>query len=357
MKEIKVLHISETFVTGVYTYIQSICKYTSNHKNIKTFVIYSPNREGTEKHDFDKDFSKDTSLIPVSMQREISFTNDLKSYREIKKNIKKIKPDVIHLHSSKAGVLGRIASKVYPKARVYYTPNGYSFLREDISATKQKLFKFIELSISKLFGGATIACGDTEHEYAKTIGKSIMVRNGIDLDELKPIKVRPSNELKSIVTLGRISPQKNPQLFNQVAESFPELSFVWIGDGELRHLLTAKNIEITGWLARNEALNLLAHHDVYMQTSLWEGLPFTIIEAMALRKPVLATNVIGNKDAVSHKRNGFLCEDLGNFKKAIQTLIKTPELLSEYSRNSNKIANKKFDRDKNFEDLIKIYFS
>jgi glycosyltransferase involved in cell wall biosynthesis len=248
-----------------------------------------------------------------------------------------------------------MASILVPNARVYYTPNGYSFLREDISANKQKLFKFIELSISKLFGGTTIACGDTEHEFAKTLGKSIMVRNGIDLEELKLIKTKSSNTLNSIVTLGRISPQKNPELFNQLAKKFPDINFIWIGDGELKHLLTANNIKITGWLDRKQALLLLADHDVYIQTSLWEGLPFTIIEAMALQKPIIATNVIGNKDAVEHQKNGFLCDALIDFENAIQELLGNPSLLHQFAQESKAIAHQKFDRDKNFKKLVKIY--
>ncbi len=355
MKKIKVLHISETFVTGVYTYIQSICAFTAQNPNIETHIIYSPNREGTDQHNFKKDFSSDTKLVALPMQREVSFYKDYKSLQDLKKAIKQIKPDVIHLHSSKAGVLGRIAAKSWPKARVYYTPNGYAFLREDISPLKQKLFKLIEQWMPKIYGSTTIACGDTEHEYAKAFGKSLMLRNGINIAELDNIKVSSKSELKSIVTLGRISAQKNPKLFNAIAEKFPELKFIWIGEGELRHLLTASNIEITGWLDRESALKQLATHDVYMQTSLWEGLPFTIIEAMALQKPVLATNVIGNKDAVSHQNNGFLCDNLEDFEKAIHQLQSEPERLKTFGEQSQKLAYEKFDRDKNFRGLIEIY--
>ena len=355
MKQISILHISETFVTGVYTYIQSICAFTAQNPKIKTSIIYSPNREGTDQLRFEDDFSADVDLIPVAMQREVSASEDYKSLKKLQKAIKNIKPDVIHLHSSKAGVLGRIAARSYPQAKVYYTPNGYSFLREDISSKKQKFFKFIEKYIAKIYGGTTIACGDTEYEYAKLLGKAVMVRNGIDLSELDHIKVEPSLKLNSIVTLGRISAQKNPKLFNAIALKFPEIQFIWIGDGELKQELTARNIEITGWLDRQDALNLLAKHDVYMQTSLWEGLPFTIIEAMALQKPILATDVIGNKDAVSHEVNGFLCQSTNDFEKAINQLKSEPQLLKTFGQHSQKLAHEKFDRNKNFEKLVKNY--
>ncbi|TKS57688.1 glycosyltransferase family 4 protein [Mesohalobacter halotolerans] len=352
-----VLHISETFVTGVYTYIQSICAFTAQDDRIKTSIIYSPNREGTDELDFEKDFSENVELIPIRMQREISLKKDFKSLKQLQNAVKQIQPDVIHLHSSKAGVLGRLAAKAYPKAKVYYTPNGYAFLREDLSKTKRKFFKLIEKYISKIYGGTTIACGDTEYEYAKRLGKSKMVRNGIDLSELDHIKVKPSLKLNSIVTLGRISAQKNPKLFNAIAEIFPAINFVWIGDGELKHELTAKNIEITGWLDREKALNLLAKHDVYIQTSLWEGLPFTIIEAMALQKPILATDVIGNKDAVVDQKNGFLCDSIGDFENAINQLKTKPQFLRNFGKQSKILAKNKFDRNKNFEQLVEVYLT
>lgn len=355
MKKLKVLHVSETFITGVYTYIKTICAFTAKHPRLETTIIYSPNREGTADLDFDQDFDASVTLIPLSMQREVSPLEDYQSLQALKKLIRSIQPDVIHLHSSKAGILGRVASRVCPSARVYYTPNGYAFLRQDVSQLKRKLFYTFEKYTAKLYGGTTIACGDTEFYHAKKIGKSVMVRNGIDLNELQPLKTSLPVRLKTVVTLGRISAQKNPELFNAIAQKFPELDFVWIGDGELRHLLKATNIRVTGWLNREDALSQLAMHDVYLQTSLWEGLPFTIIEAMALNKPVLATDVIGNKDAVEHNKNGFLCKTLEDFEKSINQILENPELLKIFGEQSKTIAQEKFDRDKNFKDLVQIY--
>lgn len=357
MKKIKVLHISETFVTGVYTYIQSICTFTAQNPNIETYIIYSPNREGTDKLDFKKDFSSKVKLIPISMQREVLPFKDYKSLQQLKKAIKTIEPDVIHLHSSKAGVLGRIAASCHPKSKVYYTPHGYAFLRNDISLLKKMFFKGIEKLITYIFKSTTLACGDHEYEIAKSFGKSILIRNGVLLDDFFPYHKNGNTQLKSIVTVGRISYQKNPKLFNTIALKFPNLKFIWIGDGELKHDLKAKNIEVTGWLDRSEVLKKVALKDIYIQTSLWEGLPFTIIEAMALQKPILATNVVGNKDTVEHQKNGFLCNDVEDFEKAIDLFLKDFELLLNYGRYSFEIAQKKFDRNRNFKKLLKIYES
>src|SRR5690606_16369073 len=229
MKKIKVLHISETFAAGVYTYIKDICQYFDNIDEVESYVIYSGKRKDTDPSKFTQDFSKKVTLIEVEMERDISPLKDVKSTIALYKKIKKIRPDIIHLHSSKAGVIGRIASKSYLNARVYYTPNGFSFLRQDISPIKKILFKTTEFLTNKLLGGITIACGDTEFELAKNIGKAVLVRNGIDIKSLGHIIKNSNNEIFTIGSIGRLSYQKNPSLFNNIAEKFPDLKFIWIG--------------------------------------------------------------------------------------------------------------------------------
>jgi len=357
MKNIKVLHISETFAAGVYTYIKDICQFLDTVDEIETYVIYSGKRDETNPEKFKNDFSPSTKLIEVGMTREISPKKDIQGILELRKKIKEIKPDVIHLHSSKAGVIGRIAAKSCPKAKVYYTPNGYSFVREDISNTKKTVFRNIEKYINTFFGGVTIACGDTEYEHAKKIGKALLVRNGVNIAEVYKLKAPQENKKISIGTMGRLSPQKNPKLFNNIAEKFPEIQFIWIGDGELRNEITAKNIDLKGWMSREQALAEVAKFDIYIQTSLWEGLPFTIIEAMILEKPIIANNVIGNKDAVLQDYNGYLCNSLAQFETAIQTLYNDKALIEKMSLNSNIRAKDIFDRDKNFKELLNIYKS
>lgn len=355
MEKIKILHISETFAAGVYTYIKDICDFFDNDPDFENYVIYSGEREDTDKRKFSADFSQKTTLLEVKMEREISPLKDLAAIFSISRSIKKIKPDIIHLHSSKAGVLGRIASIIYPHARVYYTPNGYSFVRQDVSNFKRLLYKFIELNINRFFGGITIACGDTEFEYAKKLGPAVLVRNGINIKNVRKFIRKKESDQFIIGTVGRMSPQKNPELFNEIALKFPNIKFVWVGDGELRNTIKASNVLIKGWIPREKVLDLINDFDIYIQTSLWEGLPFTIIEAMALKKPIIATNVIGNKDAIKHDYNGYVCDNLIDFEKYISKIIQDNELGIEMGENSQIRADKLFDRDKNFKQLDLIY--
>ena len=238
---------------------------------------------------------------------------------------------------------------------MFYTPHGYAFLRTDISSFKKKLYWQIEKMIQQLFGGTTIACGDTEYEIAKTIGDSKLVRNGISIAKIQRHLSHHQNTKLTIGAVGRISFQKNPNLFNQIALHFPDYHFVWIGDGELKPLITAPNIRITGWITdRKKVLKELNDIDIYMQISLWEGLPIAVLEAMALQKPVIATNIIGNKDAVLHNHTGFLFTEIDELDQYFE-FLKDPENRIIFGKNSLERCNALFDKDKNFKELVLIY--
>ena len=121
----------------------------------------------------------------------------------------------------------------------------------------------------------------------------------------------------TVFTLGRICFQKNPSLFNSIAEKLPNIRFVWIGDGELRSELKSENIEITGWVERDVALRKSINGDVFILTSLWEGLPISLLEAMYMKKPCVVSNVIGNNDVIHNDDNGFVCDTVDDFVSAI----------------------------------------
>ena len=121
-----------------------------------------------------------------------------------------------------------------------------------------------------------------------------------------------------VFTLGRICYQKNPTLFNTIAELLPDVRFVWIGDGELREELKSKNIEISGWVDRTTAIKYAVNADVFLLPSRWEGLPISLLESMYMRKVCVVSNVIGNRDVIHNGENGFVCSNTEEFVKAIK---------------------------------------
>jgi glycosyltransferase involved in cell wall biosynthesis len=360
MSKIKVVHIVEALGGGVYTYFKNLTHFFGSEevtKEIETIIIYSSKRKEIDPENIKKDFSENVTLIEIDMVRELSPIQDFRSALQLKKLLKELNPDLVHLHSSKAGVLGRFANSLLfsNKKQIFYTPHGYSFLRLDVSQTKRKLYRFIEKYSQRLFGGITIACGDTEYEIAQGLGKSLLVRNGINIKNIALFPEKKENDRLTIGTIGRIMAQKNPKLFNDIAFLFPQYDFVWIGDGEDRELLTASNIRITGWFTDNtEVFPLLNQLDVYLQTSLWEGLPIAVLEAMTCKKPIVATNVIGNKDLVVEGENGFLFNDINQLDVVFNQLNNKP-FRNRLGQKSFEYCKEKFNSDINYRELIEIY--
>lgn len=317
----KLLYIVESMGGGVFTYMVDMASRLIDMYDI--YIAYGV-REQTPQN-IDNYFDERVHLIEVSnFTRSISGAKDIKAFFEIRQIVKKTQPDIVHLHSSKAGVLGRWAINGR-KIPMFYTPHGYSFLMSDYSWLKRIVYKMIEVICAKRCC-TTISCSEGEHkETLQFTKRAAYVDNGIDLDKLQSMLNEVGKQQEehpfTVFTLGRICYQKNPELFNEIANAMPDVHFLWIGDGELRHLLTAQNIEITGWEERKEALKKSLSADVFLLPSLWEGLPISLLEAMYMKKVCVVSNVIGNRDVIQNKRNGFICNNVNEYVSALRYIL------------------------------------
>ncbi|KFF07415.1 glycosyltransferase [Flavobacterium reichenbachii] len=355
----KVVHVVEALEGGVYTYFKDLSTFFGDKEisnAVETTILYSGHRNGVSPEKVNAEFSTGVRLIHLSMVREISPLKDLKSTIKLIQELKKINPDIVHLHSSKAGVLGRIACFfLFKKKKLFYTPHGYAFLRTDISKNSRRLYSIIENRFQQIFGGTIIACGDTEFEIAKKIGPSKLVRNGVDISEIRQYFLPHHNSKLTVGILGRITAARNPKLFNDIALRFPEFDFVWIGNGELNALITAPNIKITGWiLDKKKVFEELNAIDIYLQTSLWEGLPIAVLEAMVLEKPVVATNIIGNKDLVLQNQTGYLFDKIEELNSYFE-ILKDHQTRISLGQNAFRRTQELFDKNKSFNQLLDLY--
>lgn len=347
----KILHIVESFGGGVYDFIKD---FTENTPEYQHTILYGK-RENL-KDGFKNEFRKNINFILwKNAKREISLKDDFLALKELITLLKKEKFDVIHLHSSKAGFLGRVAARICNQQnKIIYTTHGISFSRKDVSNRKLKLYILLE-KIGSLCGGGTIACSKSEAEFIQSKGiKCSYINNGIKIkDKFLRIGNKEGKELK-IVTVGRITVQKNPELFNKIAENFIEnkdIRFIWIGDGELKEQLSSKNIEITGWLKLENVQKQLMERDIYLSTSSWEGLSLAILQAMENRLPLVLSNCIGNIDLVKENFNGFLFKDKEQAIEKINFLIKGREKIKELGENSYLLLKKEFD----IQDMVRKY--
>lgn len=316
----KLLHFVEAFGGGVFTYIVDLANQLSEDYEV---VIAHGLRKQTPTN-YASYFKEGIQLITVrNFTRAIRFRQDLKAVIEMKRIVKEVKPEIIHLHSTKAGVLGRIAFRG-KKYGLYYTPHGYSFLMDDCNQMKKTMYKTIE----KVCGWSrcvTICCSEGEYkESNKLVKRSTFVNNGINIEYLEGLLDKnPAVETHTklvVFTLGRICYQKNPVLFNAIAEKLPSVTFLWIGDGEMRNKLVSPNIIITGWLSREDALQYSINADVFLLTSLWEGLPISLLEAMYMKKFCVVTDVIGNRDVIQHGVNGYVGRSVEEFVEVIERI-------------------------------------
>ncbi len=316
----KILHIVESFGSGVFSFLVDLINGTSDEFDIT--IAYGLRLETPEN--FKDYFGDKVKFIEVkNFTRNIKLDKDLKALFEVKKIIKEVSPDVIHLHSSKAGVIGRFAGNG-KKTKIMYNPHGFSFLMKNSSKFKRNLYWTIE-RITALRKATIVGCSEGEYKEALKLSKnSICINNGINIKKLeKETEDLEKNAVDfsnlKICTSGRIGDQKNPELFNEIANNFPNFKFMWIGDGELRNKLTSPNIEITGWKTREEALKLVNNSDIFILTSLWEGMPLSLLEAMYLNKLCIVTDCIGNNDVINNGENGFIIKN-NNYKEIIENL-------------------------------------
>ncbi|MFY0686936.1 MAG: glycosyltransferase [Cyclobacteriaceae bacterium] len=345
-----VIHIVESFATGTFEFIRLLIKYSPEEVHT---IIYSERELNIEEAK--AKFSDNVSFIPWRFaQREIGL-NDVKAAMFLRKELKKLEYDVVHLHSSKAGILGRLAAFTIGEQRVIFTPNGASFARRDISKKSKLFYILIERLVAKM-SGKVVCCSRSERD--------LFIRHGIHADFVSNATetnfTQPSTKFDrfTIVTSGRIGPQKNPELFNTIAQSasFEKIQFLWIGDGDEREKLGAQNIEITGWVSREEALNLISQSHIYLSTALWEGLPFSVLEAMAAGLPTVLMDIPPHRDMTRDGINGYLYKTEEEAVKALNKVSKS-DRLNKLGEESHRLIKQEFSADRMAKSYLSHYRS
>jgi glycosyltransferase involved in cell wall biosynthesis len=347
----RILHVVESFSTGVFTVIKQLANGCVSRGD-EVGIAFSVRWETPA--DFAKQLDSRVELFQVEMKREVSLLADLRALRQVLGVVRRFAPDATHAHSSKGGVLGRLAALLYgfPRggSRVFYSPHGFSFLRQDVSRARRGIFLGLE-QIAYRFGGTIVGCSYGEAEVAKNVLRArrvAVVENGVAAGDILPAAAVDREGEVRIVTAGRISPQKNPRLFGALAKQMEgrDVRFVWIGGGEKEDeawLRSIPNVSVTGWLPRGTALKELAGAQMYLQTSLWEGMPVSVIEAMIAGLPAVVTDVVGNRDVVAHGQTGFIGRNQDELANAIERLVADRSLRRRIGAQARINALERFD--------------
>jgi len=238
-------------------------------------------------------------------------------------------PVIVHTHSSKAGILGRWAARLAGVPVIIHTFHGFGFNRFQ-PFPKRAAFIAAEWITGRMATHCFIAVSRANLEEAVSRGiagrhRIKIIRSGIKAQEFEPRDINKAEKKKSlgldphaplVLMAACLKPQKNPLDFVRVAQKVlsraPEAQFALAGDGELRGELERavrnadleKRFALLGW--RRDVAELMWASDLFVLTSLWEGLPRSYLQAVAAGLPIVGTDVDGAKEAVRSGKNGWL---------------------------------------------------
>lgn len=353
----KILHVTDCLGGGVATYMLDIANELSSKHDIT--VAYSETPE--TPNDISRGFNSRIKLIKLPQFRGSGAKK--KAWIKQVHGLVKGDYDAVHAHSSIAGFFIRVMTCL-SATDVYYTPHGYSFLRKDVGTIKKIIFLLLE-TIPTLLKGNVIGCSTDEREHANRISlkPTFCVTNGVNLESLTAVNslISANDKVVRIGICGRVTNARNPELFigiqNDVCKIEKNVEFVWIGGGDADKVeaLLSNNVRVTGWLPRSSALEELKSLDIYLQPSLWEGMPIAVLEAQALGKPAVVSNIIGNNEIVQNGLTGMLCDVRLDYVESILKLVNDPELLSTLSVNSKKNIHTNYNVSNKAAELSKIY--
>lgn len=341
----KILMVCECLGGGVYTYLTQLCGGLSGRYQIT--LVCSPRPEAPS--DWREQMDPRVRLIELDTLGRLSRAPGV--IFELRRLARELQPDVIHLHSSIAGGLGRLA--FWGRRSLVYTPHGYAFLLLGPS-WKNALFLAAERLLGRS-GGVTLALCESEEEVARTLSKRVCcIETGLDLAELDAIRPAAARDGRfTVATLGRACPQKRPELFDQIARLVPEARFVWIGGGREERLLTAPNVEVTGWLPRCEALALAASADAFLLCSRGEGLPISLLECMYMGKLCLVSDVVGSRSVIRDGVNGCVCGSAEGYARRLRGAAE--RFPAELAAQARRDVEERYNMERMLEQYAELY--
>ena len=301
---------------------------------------------------FDAEVRADKNMRTIfldSLSREISPLRDLLAGLQLWKTFQTERPQIVHTHSSKAGILGRLAAALAGVPVIVHTYHGFGF-HDGQNLVVKAVYVWIERLCAR-FTTQLIYVSRSNAEYAERHGlgpakDALIIRSGVELSSF-PAQVDAAKLKMSVgigmhkpvvVSIGNLKPQKNAADFvaaaAKVSARVPEARFVFIGDGPQRRALEAKafalglegKIMFLGW--RRDGAQWLAAGDVFALTSLWEGLPRALVEALRTGLPAVCYATDGVVDVLRDGQNGFLVPpgDVDAFAGRLALLLEDADL-------------------------------
>ncbi|MCA1994069.1 MAG: glycosyltransferase family 4 protein [Coleofasciculus sp. S288] len=329
-------------------------------------------------------------IHPIQIDRRITPVSNLTSVHQLANLMRQRQYDLIHVHTPIAAVLGRIAAKLAGVKCIVYTAHGFPF--HDRSSKSQYRFYFTVEKSSALLTDLILSQSYEDVITAQKSGlcppeKVRYLGNGVDIDRFNRDRLNPTqqNQLRKSLgipdtadlifgTTGRLNRKKGSGYLVEAAAKllpqFPNMHILIIG-GQLstdpdpfqtelveriHSLGIEKHVTLTGY--REDTPELLGLLDIFtLPTFTHEGLPRSILEAMAMSLPVVATNIRGCREAVVHGETGFIVppQDSDKLAEALSILLSNPSLRQAYGKSSRQRVESEYDERMVFERLQTAY--
>ena len=355
MSTTKVLHvIARMNVGGTARYVSELVEAIPNSKLATGFV------QGSEIED------PSVSQLPVvrinHLGRKISLVNDYKAWRELREAVRECKPEIIHTHTFKAGLIGRL---VRGKHKHIHTFHGHLFEDRSFSGLEKKIITLIEKWLAPR-ADVLISVGHNVGKELREEGigvgqKWVSIAPGVEAltlleqsDARKSIGVNESEML--IGWMARMTSVKNPNLLLQVASRLPDVQFVMAGGGDLLETIKSnapENVKVIGWA---DAATFWSAVDIAISTSDNEGMPVALIEAQLAGLPVIATNVGSNSEVIQDEVTGLIASrSVDALVGAVNRFTSLPSLIRTQGDKGRVRASKEFSLEKMIRSHADLY--
>jgi len=354
-RPVRVLQVIEATLGGTLLFLDTMITATAGMP-IQFGLAYSTLRATPALSSaLEKARDNGWEVFQLEMNREINLRQDMRSTWELIKLYRRFKPDIVHCHSSKAGALGRIAAmaNIFRRPQVAYAPHslashlGKKYLIAERAlapltarlqpVTQSEADELVDLKLTN-FGNYTVVWPVVDCERF-TVQNKEEARIALGLPLGIPI----------VISIGRVTTQKAPVAFvetlSRVIVEKPDAMGIWIGDGDLREdfigAIRKHGVEgrvvLAGW--KNDVRPWLAAADVYLSTSMYESFGYTVAEALAMERPVVATDITGTCDIMDGDLAAYRypAGDSVRAAELILTLMDDPDLWSrtgQTGRNS-----------------------